>query len=117
MHFTAFDLLVNKRQIKKGERRVGVSAICTVCEEERGKGVRVIRSTGTESRGDKLHWQISQPDLTVGDRARVALADFTAVTVLHMPLYIPLYFKYNLPLQTQGHGADFNRRLEDQRQR
>lgn len=77
---------------------------CTVYKE-RGKAVRVRRRTGTERGGDiysddTFLWRICQPDLTVGDRACLALAGFTAVAMLHMPYYISHYISNTFPLFT-----------------
>lgn len=51
-------------------------------------------------------WQIYQADLTVGDRAHLALADFyCSGNVTYALLYIPLYFKHILPPQSAEHTA------------
>lgn len=99
MHFTAFDLWVNNLRIKRKKRGSGCMCSLYSTQEVKGRSQSVEIDKDREYRRQTLtrlfHSEICHPDLTVGDRARLALAAFTAVAMLHTVCLIiyPIIFQ------------------------
>lgn len=90
---------------EKKREKLSVDA-CDVCTVYKERGRQSKQWEGQGQREEETHsddtflWQICQLDLTVGDRACLALAGFTAAAMLHMPYYISHYISNTFPLFT-----------------